>query len=66
MLVQALAAATRQLQAFAEAAQASQQTPVRIEAAVAGLTADDQTEADAIKRGQKPQQIEALRKALGL
>jgi hypothetical protein len=65
MLVQALAAATRQLQALAALAQQSATQPIRIEANLTG-GGDDRTEADAIKRGQRPEQVAAIRKALGL
>ena len=65
MLVQALAQATRQLQALADIAKRSTSQPLRIEAEVVGA-ADDRSEAEAIKRGQRPEQITAIRKALGL
>jgi hypothetical protein len=49
---------------FAEALRAITATPVRIQ--VASGAGSDRAEADAIKRGQRPEQVAALRKALGL
>lgn len=53
---------TAEWQAFADAINRVAEAPT-ITVSVAG---DDRTEADAIKRGQRPEQIAALRKALGL
>jgi hypothetical protein len=62
-LVDGLEAAAKSLQAFADLMDAvtAQTIKVTVEA-----TSDDRTEADAIKRGQKPETLAATRTALGL
>lgn len=63
MLAAALDQAAAKLRAFAAASKAATAQPLKIEVAVAG-GGNDKAEADAIKRGQRPELIAALRKAL--
>jgi hypothetical protein len=63
-LADSLAEATSQLLTLGQAMQALTAQPLVIDATV--TSSSDTVEADAIKRGQKPQSLEALRKALGL
>jgi hypothetical protein len=61
MLVAAVSQATQQFEQLAAALQAL--TGQRLEIQIT-LGASDQTEADAVKRGQRPELLAALRKAL--
>jgi hypothetical protein len=63
-LADSLAEATSKLVQLGDAMQALTAQPLVIDATV--TSSSDAVEADAIKRGQKPQSLEALRKALGL
>lgn len=62
MLTAALKQATASLAEFAQGMAAVQVKPIQI--TVAGGGTDDRTEAEAIKRGQRPEFIAAVRKAL--
>jgi hypothetical protein len=62
-LVDGLDAAAKSLQAFAELMDAVSAQTIRI---AIETTQEDRTSADAIKRGQTPETLAAIRKALGL
>ena len=61
MLAAALAQATENIRQLADAMGALTREPITIQITVSGT---DASEADAVRRGQRPQQLEALRKAL--
>jgi hypothetical protein len=63
-LADSLTEATSKLLELGQAMQALTAQPLVIDATV--TSSSDAADADAIKRGQKPQSLEALRKALGL
>jgi hypothetical protein len=62
-LVDGLNTAAKSLQAFADLLDAVSAQTIRI---AIDATSDDRADADAIKRGQKPETLAAMRKALGL
>lgn len=62
-LALALDQASEGLQRFAEALRAISAAPVRVDVVPATSVSTDQLLADAVKRGQLPQLLEALRKA---
>lgn len=62
-LALALDQASEGLQRFAEALRAVSAAPVRVDVVPTASVSTDQLLADAVKRGQLPQLLEALRKA---
>lgn len=63
MLTDALGKAAAGLKAFADQMAAVSGKPVQIQVQATGA---DRAEAEAIKRGQRPEQVAAMKKALGL
>lgn len=66
MLTAALQSGTESLKKFAEQMAAISGAAVTIQIQAAADAGDDRAAAEAIKRGQKPESIAAMRKALGL
>jgi hypothetical protein len=65
-LVDALHQASTGLKALGQQLTNITATPVQISVTATAGAGNDQTDAEAIKRGQKPETVAAMRKALGI